>query len=118
MRRRLILAMVAIGAIAGAAPLFAHHGWSGYDAQKVLTLAGPLTRVDYRNPHVLVDLKVGDKTWNVVLAPSTRMHSRGLLEGALRVGETVTVVGYPHKTEAGELRAERMMVAGKTVELR
>ena len=81
-------------------------------------MTGPLTRIDYRNPHVLVDLKAGDKSWNVVLAPSTRMHSRRLPEGALKVGETVTVVGYQHKTDEGELRAERMTVAGKTVELR
>jgi hypothetical protein len=107
-----------MGAIVGATPLLAHHGWSGYDSQKVLTLTGPLARVDYRNPHVLIDLKVGDKTWHVVLAPSTRMNSRGLAEVALKVGDTVTVVGYPHKTDEGELRAERMIVAGKTVELR
>ena len=118
MRRLVILAIVVMGALAGAAPLFAHHGWSGYDSQKVLTLTGPLMRVDYRNPHVLIDLKVGDKSWNVVLAPSTRMHSRGLPDGSLKVGETVTVVGYQHKIEAGELRAERMTLAGKTIELR
>ncbi|MSP87343.1 MAG: hypothetical protein EXQ92_00815 [Alphaproteobacteria bacterium] len=111
MRGLAILAIVAIGALIGAAPLFAHHGWSGYDSQNVLTLTGPLIRVDYPNPHVLIDLKVGDKSWNVVLAPSTRMHSRRLPDGVLKVG-------YPHKVEAGELRAERMTVAGKTIELR
>jgi hypothetical protein len=36
----------------------------------------------------------------------------------LTVGTTVTVVGYPNRTDPGEIRAERITVAGKTVELR
>lgn len=118
MRRLIFLTIAVIGTVVGVTPLLAHHGWSGYDAQKVVTLTGAMTRVDYRNPHVLIDLKAGEKTWNVVLAPSTRMSSRGLPEGALKVGATVSVVGYQHKTDANELRAERMTVAGKTIELR
>jgi hypothetical protein len=46
------------------------------------------------------------------------MINRGLPAEALKVGMTVTVEGYPHKTEAEELRAERIMVEGKSVELR
>lgn len=43
---------------------------------------------------------------------------RGLPPAALAAGATVTVVGYPHRTDAGEMRAERVTVNGKTVELR
>lgn len=96
----------------------AHHGWSGYDASKTLTLTGPISRVDHSNPHVAIDLSAEGKTWSVVLAPPWRMQNRGLPEGSLTVGATATVVGYAHKTETSELRAERITVAGKTVELR
>jgi hypothetical protein len=34
--------------IPGAA--LAHHGWSSYDAEKTLTVTGPLTDVAWRNP--------------------------------------------------------------------
>jgi hypothetical protein len=118
MLNRKILAMSAAIALAGATPLLAHHGWSGYDSGNVLTLDGALATVAYQNPHVTIELKTADKTWEVVLAPPFRMTSRGLPEGSLKVGDTVTVVGYPHKTETSELRAERIVVAGKTVELR
>lgn len=74
--------------------------------------------MDYRNPHVMIDLKDGAKTWNIALAPPFRMQSRGLPDGSLTTGKAVTVVGYPHKTEVNELRAERITVDGKTVELR
>jgi hypothetical protein len=46
------------------------------------------------------------------------MASRGLPREALKPGATVTVVGYPHRTQADEMRAERITVGGKIVELR
>jgi hypothetical protein len=36
----------------------------------------------------------------------------------LTAGATATVHGYPHRTEADELRAERITIGDKTVELR
>ena len=114
----LALAAFALGVLAFAPPSAAHHGWSGYDSQNTLTLTGSLARVAYGNPHVQVDLAVSGKTWAVVLAPPSRMQSRGLPDGSLKAGDTVTVIGYAHKTETNELRAERIVVAGRTIELR
>jgi hypothetical protein len=36
----------------------------------------------------------------------------------LKAGTTATVVGYPHREKADEMRAERITIDGKTVELR
>jgi hypothetical protein len=36
----------------------------------------------------------------------------------LQAGTTVTVVGYPHRSESDEMRAERITINDKTVELR
>lgn len=95
----------------------AHHGWSGYN-DEALKLSGTIEESSYQNPHGLATLKTTDKTWKVVLAPVSRMESRGLTRDMLEPGTTVSVEGYQHKTDAGELRAERITVSGKTVELR
>ena len=117
-RRRLIVLIAAVGA-AAASPAGAHHGWSSYDADKTLTLSGIIRESGYEHPHGHVRLEVaGDRTWLVVLAPPSRMERRGLPASALRVGATVTVVGYPSRNDPVELRAERISVDGKTVELR
>jgi hypothetical protein len=58
------------------------------------------------------------KVWLVVLAPPSRMSNRGLSQEMLKVGTTATVVGYPHREKADEMRAERITIDGKTVELR
>jgi hypothetical protein len=65
-----------------------------------------------------VRLETPGKSWNVVLAPPSRMERRGLEKAALKPGATVTVEGYPNREKAEEMRAERISVQGKTIELR
>ncbi len=86
---------------------------------RTLTLTGVIREAGYENPHGFVDLDAAKEgTWHVVLAPPSRMESRGLPKAALKEGAKVTVEGYPHRTTKDELRAERITVEGKTVELR
>ena len=102
-----------------AIPARAHHGWSGYDADKPMTLTGVIRESGYEHPHGHLRLEVeGARTWTVVLAPPSRMERRGLLARALAAGTKATVMGYPSRTDPVELRAERISVNGKTVELR
>ena len=96
----------------------AHHGWSSYDAERTLTLDGVIRSSTYEQPHGTVELEVEKKTWHVVLAPPTRMKSRGLEPDMLKPGTSAKVVGYPHRKNERELRAERITVGKKTVELR
>jgi hypothetical protein len=102
--------------VAGTA--WAHHGWSGYDSGKELNLTGTITESGYEHPHGHIRLETPGKTWSVVLAPPSRMENRGLPRAQLKPGTKATVVGYPHRTEADEMRAERITIAGKTTELR
>jgi hypothetical protein len=109
-------ATLALPLMAGTAA--AHHGWGSYDAAQVLTLTGKIQGMTYANPHGTLQLAAPGKVWTVILAPPFRMQNRGLPAEMLKVGETVTVVGYPHKTDQAELRAERITVNGTTTELR
>jgi hypothetical protein len=112
---------LAAGLVVGcllAGTALAHHGWTGYDSNKTLTLTGVITQSEYINPHGMIRFQDSGKNWVAVLAPVSRMNSRGLSQEMLKVGTTVTVVGYPHLEKTEEMRAERITVAGKTVELR
>ncbi len=99
-------------------PVFAHHGWSEYDASHELKLTGTIAESGYEHPHGHIKLVTPEKTWIAVLAPPSRMTSRGLPPTDLKVGRTVTVVGYANRSKPEEMRAERIIVGGKTVELR
>jgi Family of unknown function (DUF6152) len=116
---RVLASVATIGFLAfGPASAPAHHGWSGYDSAKPLTLTGVIKESGYEHPHGFVKLEVSGKTWLVILAPPTRMENRGLPRTALAPGTAAKVEGYPHRTDAEEMRAERITINGKTVELR
>jgi hypothetical protein len=112
--KRLILSAVLAVPVAA----LAHHGWSEYDSAKELKLTGKIVDAGYEHPHGHVRLEAPGKTWEVVLAPPSRMERRGLEKDALKPGATVTVIGYPNRNKPEEMRAERILVNGKTVELR
>jgi hypothetical protein len=97
---------------------FAHHGWSGYDATKPVTVTGTIKETGYEHPHGFVRLQVPEKTWVVTLAPPSRMENRGLQAAMLKPGTAATVMGYPSRTDPDEMRAEWIAIEGKTTQLR
>ena len=106
-------------ALLAAAPALAHHGWSSYDADRVIKLTAPLSEVTFGAPHGTAKVAYQGKTWDVVLAPVSRMEARGLTQGMIKPGVTkVTLEGYPRADGAAEMRIERITVGEKTVELR
>ncbi len=115
--RRAFLAL-GLGALAVSGAALAHHGWGSYDADKPLTLTGTVREPVYENPHTGLKLETKDKTWVVVLAPPGRMRNRGLTAEMMAEGKMATVYGYPHKTDAVELRAEWILIDGTTTQLR
>ena len=103
-------------AILVAAPALAHHGWSSYDETKPLTVDGKLTGVTWGNPHGTAKIVWQKKPWDVVLAPTSRMESRGLARAML--AKPVRLVGYARRDGTAEMRIERVTVGDKTIELR
>ncbi|MEM5274830.1 DUF6152 family protein [Cupriavidus taiwanensis] len=101
-----------------AMPAGAHHGWSTYDETRPMTLTGKIVESHYENPHAHIRVDAGGKRWLAVLAPVSRMEARGATSDKVAVGREVTLVGYASKEKPDELRAERITVDGKTVELR
>ena len=119
MKRSVLAAFLAVPAMAAA-----HHERGEYDSSKLVKLTGKIVESAYENPHSHMRLETkaegatAGKTWNVVLAPLSRMKHRGLDQATVKPGTTATVEGYPNRGKPGALRAERITVNGKTVELR
>jgi hypothetical protein len=109
----IVAALLLVATAAGA-----HHGWSGYDSSKELTLDGVIKESGYEHPHGHVRLEAQGKTWRVTLAPPSRMENRGLPPSMLKPGTKARVVGYPSRADPSEMRAERITIDGKTTELR
>lgn len=114
----------------GVGSAWAHHGWSGYDSNTLLGLSGTITEVDYVNPHVQIVLEVPSEPEEdgtiedpptyllVVMAPPARSEGRGLPREMVAPGATAIVEGYLQRVNTFELRAERISIGDRTVELR
>jgi uncharacterized protein DUF6152 len=120
MRNTIAVAVLGLAAamVLIAAPAFAHHGWSEYDSNKPVKLSGTVTEISYTYPHATVRLEVDGKRWLAVLAPPSRMSSRGIGGSDIKIGAQATVEGYPNREDASEMRAERITLDGKVYELR
>ena len=115
MIRNVLIAAAIIGVPAAA---FAHHGWSSYDETKVIKHSAPLIDVRWGNPHGSAKVRYKGATWDVILAPVSRMEARGLSRAMVGPKQTVLIEGYPRRDGTREMRIERVTAGGKTVELR
>src|SRR5688572_6225877 len=100
MNSRLLLAAMTLGGFTlAAAPVVAHHSFAAqYDRNKQATLNGPVTKVDWINPHARIFMDVKDTAgkvvnWEVELSAPAMLMRRGWTRTAVPVGGVVTVNG-------------------------
>lgn len=95
-------AAVLAGMIAAAVPASAHHSFAMYDRTREMTLKGVVREVEWRNPHVFIQLVVTDRRgrtveWSLEGGSPGILKRNGWKRTALKGGEPVTMVIYPLK---------------------
>ena len=86
--------------ILAAVPLLAHHSFAAeYDRAKPVTLTGPVTKVEWINPHARFHMDVKDTSgkvasWEIELGSPAGLIRRGWTRNSLKIGEPVTVEGF------------------------
>lgn len=102
MRTKICLA-VASAALLAALPLAAHHAVSAeFDASKVVTIKGVVSKVDWVNPHIFIYVDAKDDsgkvtTWRLQSLPPMFFKNSGLTKEKLLDGSEATVTLYPAK---------------------
>ena len=94
-----------LSALAGTAPVVAHHGAASFDTTMEVTLKGTVTEWQWFNPHCFLkfDVKGEDgtvKSWAVEAGNPTDMTKRGWSRGSFKPGDQVAVTLQPVKTGA------------------
>jgi Family of unknown function (DUF6152) len=93
------LAATVLALVAGS-PLLAHHAFGGeFDPNKPVVLKGPITKVEWVNPHSWIHLEVtksdGSKEeWMVEGGSPNSLLRRGVTRDSLTVGTVIVVDGY------------------------
>jgi Family of unknown function (DUF6152) len=101
--RRFLFVCLALAALAGSAPLLAHHSFAAeFDDKQPLKLTGTLMKVEWTNPHIwyYVDVKNPDgstTTWALSGGAPGQLMRRGIRKEQLVVGSVVNVEGFRAK---------------------
>lgn len=105
-----------------AVPLLAHHGRGAtYDMNKRVTLKGVVSRVEWRNPHVLIYMDVKDAdgkvvTWGFENSGVSTLAQEGYNRNTLKVGQDITAVVNPAANGAATAIVVKIILAdGKEI---
>ena len=115
------LAVVALLALFGAVVgLRAHHAFEAeYDAAKVITISGTVTKLDWINPHAFIVIDSKDpsgtvRSYKVEMGPPYALQRGGWKRDTIKIGDRVTVEGAAAakngKDEAGSMQTTQMVL--------
>ena len=98
-------------------PTLAHHSFAAqYDRSKPNTITGPVTKIDWINPHARFFVEVKDQSgkivnWEVELGPPAMLMRNGWTRNSLKVGEIVTVNGFMAKDGSNLTNAQTVTLS-------
>ncbi len=92
----------------------AHHSFAAFfDNQKSVSVHGKVTQFHFSNPHGIIVLEVtnpdGTKTiWKGETNSPSMMARRGWTKESIKVGDTVTIDGWPARDNAPYVRIREL----------
>ena len=130
--KSLFLTCISVASLLIAAPAAPHHAFaSEFDINKPVSLTGPVTRMEWTNPHAWLFIEViGDdenvQEWAVELVGINDLLRLGWGRNKVQVGEVLSVLGYGARngtntangasvtiTDTGELLWESVARSGR-----
>src|SRR5829696_9161425 len=99
----------AVAAVAATVPVVAHHAFSAeFDAKAPVTLHGPVTKIEWINPHAWIHMEnkaaIGkSEIWMVEGGTPNTLQRNGIARDSIKIGTVIVVSGY--KAKDGRMRA-------------
>src|SRR5690349_10346939 len=109
---RAAAAALGIAGFAASGPASAHHSFAVFfQTSRSISVTGVVTAVEFSNPHGLIHLDVTKpdgtlETWTAETNSPSILVRRGWSKNTLKVGEKVTVQGWPARNGARYLRMQ------------
>jgi len=97
----------------------AHHSFSSvFDGKKPITLTGPVTKIEWANPHIHLYIDVKDDTgkvinWAIEMGSPNLLIRLGWTRHAMKVGDVVTIEGQLARDGSKLANARTVLLAGK-----
>ena len=108
---RLLTFAIALGMPAAAA---AHHGW-GWTQTEESRLSGTIQSISFGNPHMHLQVRNEQGTWEVDLSPPIVAQGSGFGRGVAKAGDRVVITGHrAREADTLAFKGETITVNGRT----
>jgi uncharacterized protein DUF6152 len=97
----------------------AHHSFAAqFDPKKPFTITGPVTKIEWTNPHIYFYVDTKDDAgspanWAVEMANPLALIRLGWTRNDMKVGDVVTVDGWLARDGSKLMNAKAVMLGGK-----
>ena len=119
MKSRMSALLVATGLVLAVPTLLAHHSAAMFDDTKVVELSGTVKALQWTNPHVWLQVMVGNQAteWSLEGGSPNSLSRQGWRSTTFKAGDVVTVRLRPMKdgTAAGQFIGAKFAADGHTV---
>lgn len=99
----------------------AHHSFAVFfDDAKSVTVSGAVTEFRFTNPHAIIEITRKTpqgqiETWRAETNAVTLLRRRGWTAESLKIGDMVTIDGWPSRDGSRYLRVRRVVRSDGTV---
>ena len=88
--------LVLVMLIAAAPSVVAHHGYTDFDRERVVTIEGTLEHIVYGNPHIVLQVKTATDTFTASWESPNMVSRRAqFTSSTLKVGDRLVISGCP-----------------------
>jgi Family of unknown function (DUF6152) len=118
-----VAVVIVAGMLAPALPMvgLAHHSFAVFfdDAHSLITVRGKVTGFEFKNPHGLIVLAVKDPSgqevvWKAETNSPSILERRGWTKTSLKLGEEISVDGWPARDGKPYMRMRKVTRADGT----
>jgi len=116
-----LAALLLVATAFGARPASAHHSAAMFDDARVLELKGTIKEMQWKNPHVWIQVVTDDKgkatEWSLEAGSPNTLSRNGWRSTTFKAGDEVTVRLNPMKdgSAAGMFIGAKFAADGKTI---
>ena len=120
MRKILALVSVVCG-LAAAGDVSAHHSFAiFFGGDKTVAVTGTVTEFTFANPHGVIAVNVKEANgetdvWKAETNSPSILRRRGWEKDSLKVGDVITIEGWPARDGSRYMRMRKVTKDGKTV---